>query len=229
MTTAVATAPRADTGRHPGQGPHQLPGRPVRLDLAGDHHLADLLHRRSPASRTRATTSPPTRSSLPIPPNADRLPAGRRGRDRPLLPQLGDRHRRHRRPGRAVRLPRLLRDRARRQPVPPVQPGAVPVRPGHSAAGDHHPDLPDHHPDPHVRHPGGADPALDRVRDPAHRADLEHLPPRRAKELFESMRMDGCTEWQMAWRLALPAHPAGDRHRRASTPDSTCGTGSCSR
>ena len=24
------------------------------------------------------------------------------------------------------------------------------------------------------------------------------------KELFESMRMDGCTEWQMAWRLAFP-------------------------
>jgi raffinose/stachyose/melibiose transport system permease protein len=23
-------------------------------------------------------------------------------------------------------------------------------------------------------------------------------------ELFESMRMDGCTEWQMAWRLAFP-------------------------
>ena len=24
------------------------------------------------------------------------------------------------------------------------------------------------------------------------------------KELFESMRIDGCTEWQMAWRLAFP-------------------------
>ena len=24
------------------------------------------------------------------------------------------------------------------------------------------------------------------------------------RELFESMRMDGCTEWQMAWRLAFP-------------------------
>ena len=24
------------------------------------------------------------------------------------------------------------------------------------------------------------------------------------KELFESMRLDGCTDWQMAWRLAFP-------------------------
>jgi raffinose/stachyose/melibiose transport system permease protein len=24
------------------------------------------------------------------------------------------------------------------------------------------------------------------------------------RELFESMRLDGCTDWQMAWRLAFP-------------------------
>jgi raffinose/stachyose/melibiose transport system permease protein len=28
------------------------------------------------------------------------------------------------------------------------------------------------------------------------------------RELFESMRLDGCTDWQMAWRLAFPPRPA---------------------
>ena len=29
------------------------------------------------------------------------------------------------------------------------------------------------------------------------------------RELFESMRVDGASEWQLLWRLAFPAHPSG--------------------
>lgn len=49
-----------------------------------------------------------------------------------------------------------------------------------------------------------------------------------SRELFESVRLDGCTNWQ--WPGDRPSRSPGPRSSpSASTTVSTCGTGSCPR
>ena len=49
------------------------------------------------------------------------------------------------------------------------------------------------------------------------------------KELFESMRLDGASEWAHAVAPGVPADPPGAGHRDASTTGSPSGTASCCR
>jgi hypothetical protein len=99
-------------------------------------------------------------------------------------------------------------------PAAALQPKHVPARSRHPAAGHDHPHLFDHHPDPHVRHTGGADLALDRLRNPAHGADLEQLHPRRtprAVRINATRRMHRLADGMEA---GVPADQTGNRDRQ---------------
>ena len=81
----------------------------------------------------------------------------------------------------------------------------VPHGAGDPAAGGRHPRLPDHHPAQDVRHacwrsscPRSR--SRSRCRCSCSRNFIRDIP----NELFESMRLDGASDWTMLWRLAFP-------------------------
>ena len=94
--------------------------------------------------------------------------------------------------------------RGAHQQVAQADPCPVPAGPGHPVAGGDHPDLPDDH-------QAGLYDSLAAIAIPSIAFAiplavlvltnfLRDVP----RDLFESMRLDGASEWTMLWRLAFP-------------------------